>query len=98
VERFFKDSKAIQRFRSGPLAPQIQELAEELARDGCADKNTNRRSFLTIAQKASHSFERNHARARPSLHGPSRLQDERRPRDSGPIAANPRNKRSYCWT
>jgi integrase/recombinase XerD len=36
VERFFRDSKAIQRFRSGPLAPQIQELAEELARDGYA--------------------------------------------------------------
>jgi integrase/recombinase XerD len=34
VERFFKDSKAIQRFRSGPLGPQIQELAEELTQDG----------------------------------------------------------------
>jgi integrase/recombinase XerD len=36
MERFFKNSRTIQRFRSGPLGPQIQELAEQLARDGYA--------------------------------------------------------------
>jgi len=34
MERFFKDSRTIQRFRSGPLGPYIQQLAVELASQG----------------------------------------------------------------
>jgi site-specific recombinase XerD len=36
MERFFNDSRTIQRFRSGPLGPYIQQLAEELASQGYA--------------------------------------------------------------
>lgn len=36
MERFFKDSRTIERFRSGPLGPYIQQLAEELASHGYA--------------------------------------------------------------
>lgn len=36
MERLFNDSRTIQRFRSSPLGPHIQQLAEELASQGYA--------------------------------------------------------------
>ena len=49
MERFFKDSRTIRRFRSGPLGPYIQQLAEELASQGHARCGTRLR--LRIAHQ-----------------------------------------------
>jgi hypothetical protein len=40
MERLFKDSGTIQRFRSGPLGPYVQQLADELLRLGHARNAT----------------------------------------------------------
>lgn len=45
MERFFKDSRTIQRFRSGPLGPYIQQLAEELTIQGFARCDSRLRLF-----------------------------------------------------
>jgi site-specific recombinase XerD len=49
MERFFNDSRTVQRFRSGPLGPYIQQLAEELTSQGYARCGSRLR--LRIAHK-----------------------------------------------
>lgn len=50
IERFFKDSRTIQRFRSGPLGPYIQQLTDELSRQGYA------RGATRLRVRIAHQF------------------------------------------
>ncbi len=58
MERFFKDSKTIQRLRAGTLGPQIQQLADELAQEGYARRSV--RIQVGTAEHFSRWLERRH--------------------------------------
>jgi hypothetical protein len=42
MERIFKDSRTIQRYRSSPLGPYIERLAERLCQQGYAREQAQR--------------------------------------------------------